>query len=609
MANKSGTSPSKAQKKKDAEKAAAAATGKAKAEIADRVKAKPMGPDEDYRTLATEWRERGNNVEYDTIIGEVTGPEPDKYLAYKYVWNGDEVRPEDAIAALTARLETGAVHVEASNLSAPFACSGVTGSQYGSKGGGCTVLISKGLRLEPGHAFHYRFGAVGDEEPLVLDSELWLDPLCGLAGSWLGVICGDFTQKVWNPKQRCADLSRLIALGLRLPGLRFVVKNHRTDRDGWQTIAFASGSGDDKRIATKILKKGLSIDWEGWVTEAKIENSVTGARKCADENVKKASERRHTENLATDGRRIHVYKLDAAIVGDAARTAAFTEGCAKFGALAEEPGLRKSRDKCAFAWVIYEEAKGAEAAIEGLADDMSEQFSDEGIGYLSTEYSYAADKAAMKAEVPIIKVGDDKVARRLPKEVKDADPFIAAVLAQQETAAALIKQVVAPMLTGAGTLVQKESKRLSAALGKQLTHEIKPLREVMEKQSKVIEGLMKKMIQMEKSREDGGLSSSDEHEEPVKARRRAARPATAKDEAPVSSRKPTKRDRSQGQQDTVRMEEYERLMHKITATEPGEEMVKNFMGEGFLKKYRTKSVPRAAEEETESEEDGELQGY
>jgi pyruvate/2-oxoacid:ferredoxin oxidoreductase beta subunit len=101
---------------------------------------------------------------------------------------------------------------------------------------------------------------------------------------------------------------------------------------------------------------------------------------------------------------------------------------------------------------------------------------------------------------------------------KDADAYVAAVLAQQATAAALIKQVVIPVVEGAKKAVKAEGIRIASALTRQLTVELRPMRMELEKQSKAMEELMKKVSRMKPGRSTRADSESDEP--PPKPRRR-----------------------------------------------------------------------------------------
>ena len=491
----------------------------------------------------------------------------------------------------------------ASLLSQPFECPGVTGNTGKTRGGGCTIFIDKTRIIKPGQRCHYKYAAAEGCDALELDGELWPDPLCGLAGTKLGVIVGDFHTKTFDAKLRCADLTRLLGarLAVKAPGLNFSVKNQKSPKFGWQLVAYGTGSGEDKRKAIAALRKGLDIEWEGWLRPAKLENSPTLAKKSNEENAGLASNRIYEENLAVDGRKIHVYKVNPAVIGDAEMIAKFTEECTKFGPLCGEPGFRTSRDNYAFSWIVYADAAHAENAMQddALAAALSEVVADEEIGFVTAEFSYAADYKARKAQAPLVDVTADKdkerglALRAAPEEV---DKFIAAVLLEQATADALIKQIVVPTTEAVTKAMKAEGNRISTALAQQL----EPLTRTMDRQAELIEALTEEMASLREPPKRRRNVSEDPrlHTRTARKVRHEATPA------PASSRKPGKRDRSQGGQDALQMEDYEEVMSKLAATQAGEALITNFMGENFIKRHRSgRSKPQMGSEEDDSSED------
>ena len=171
------------EEKRDA--AAKAVADKANQNLPVRVVATALLPHEDYRSLAAEWRDHGNKTLYDDMIEGITGDGPSMYNGYRLTWNGDEIHPDDAIRAFAEGVDDDKVHMPSSLLSAPFACSGVSGNKYGTKGGGKTIMISKSLMIKNGQRIRYRFAPDGDAEPLELIGELWPDPsVARLVSSW-----------------------------------------------------------------------------------------------------------------------------------------------------------------------------------------------------------------------------------------------------------------------------------------------------------------------------------------------------------------------------------------------------------------------------------------
>ncbi len=69
--------------------------------------------------------------------------------------------------------------------------------------------------------------------------------------------------KVFDNKLRCYDLSRLITDVLKPVDVVLAVKSIKSDREGWQLYVFALGSAEGKRQVRTVLKKGITIKWEG----------------------------------------------------------------------------------------------------------------------------------------------------------------------------------------------------------------------------------------------------------------------------------------------------------------------------------------------------------
>ena len=314
-----------------------------------KLKAKPLDRGTSYGDLATAWRRDGNEREYERMLSEATGPGPEAYAPYKIVWNDAQLRQEDVIKVATDMFGVEKVNAELSLLSPVFPCSGVSGREFGSKGGGCTLFVAKSEAVPNGLKIRYSFDAIGEDDALEMEAEVWPDPLCGLIGTRLGAISGELYQSTFDPKKRNADLQELIYKALKTPNLKFAVKNLK-DREGvWTLTAYAHGNAKDKRDAVAKLRKGVDIEWEGWVRTVKITNGGPADKKVRVEQSQKVQERIHQELTDTCDRRIHVYKLRADIVESQEMLDKFKVECEKFGILAQEPGVRTSKDGCAFA--------------------------------------------------------------------------------------------------------------------------------------------------------------------------------------------------------------------------------------------------------------------
>jgi hypothetical protein len=584
------------KKKKDDEAAAKEAAAKPKGIVA-----KAQLPHEDYKTLATEWRESGNASDYESLVKEVTGPGPNKFATYKIVWNGDSLSPADVLRGFADGTDSSMVNMEASMLAVPFACSGITGNDRGAKGGGTTIFISKSMVIKPGQIVRYRYAPDGDAEPLHLVAELWLDPLAGLMGTKLGVIVGDFHTKVFDSKMRCYDLTRLINAVLRPKDVLLTVKSIKSDREGWQLYVYALGTAEGKRVVRAALKKGINIQWEEWVKPLKI---IEGGRAAVDakaEIAKNVTARIHQQNLDTDGRRLHVYKIIAEAAADETLKTQFTEIIEKYGAVAEW-GLRPSKDGCAFAWIVYENAEDAEKAMEDDAIGTAlsiDALVNPDIGYITAEMAYAADAAARRKPVAKIVIEEKSLVSQIPA---DADKWIAGILAQQATAAALIAGVVTPVLSGVGSVMKTEGKRIAIALGKQISKEMRPVLDAVEEQAKMIKKLTKMMEKMGPAPLERKRGRRSESPAGVKATAPAPSARKVKRSDPVqppSSKKPSKRERSA---DGEKLKDFEELVNKIKSAEGGEAMLHGFMGKDFGKKQRAQSDEEMSDEEDEDED-------
>ena len=120
-------------------------------------------------------------------------------------------------------------------------------------------------------------------------------------GTKLGVISGDLYTAVWNPKLRLHNLSILLSDKLKLQDLKFAVKSIKSAERGWELIAFAHGSGLDKRKALKALKNGLlEIHWEGWTKTVKIASGEE-VKLVVEGIAKGVVDRIYNANLQTDG--------------------------------------------------------------------------------------------------------------------------------------------------------------------------------------------------------------------------------------------------------------------------------------------------------------------
>jgi hypothetical protein len=188
----------------------------------------------------------------------------------------------------------------------------------------------------------------------------------------------------------------------------------------------------------------------------------------------------------------------------------------------------------------------------------------------------------------------------------DADMWVAKVLAQQATAAALIAGVVTPVLAGVGAVMKVEGKRIAIALGKQISKEMKPVQEAVTEQGK----LLKKLTKMMRKLDTAPQSNKRDRRSGSPAATRAANAAPSARKVkrsepvqPSSSKKPGKRERSDSDGDSSKLKQYAELVTKIKAAEGGEAMLDGFMGKDFAKKHRAESDEDMQSEESDDEED------
>ena len=154
------------------------------------------------------------------------------------------------------------------------------------------------------------------------------------------------------------------------------------------------------------------------------------------EATKQVADRIDKELDTTDGRRVHVYKLTKEILEDAEMREAFWVELTTFGAVTQEPGIKSSRDGCAFSWVVFDEKEGAEAATEddALALVLStDRYTDEIFGYVNCEIVMAAESRERKLKAPLIQVKERGLVINQVTGSSDADIKIRCGDAECET--------------------------------------------------------------------------------------------------------------------------------------------------------------------------------
>ena len=418
---------------------------------------------ETYRTIAERWASGVKRADYEKMVDETVVEAPNGYAAYRFAWNGDRFSQEIAVRALGSYLGNE-LHLKASLMSQVFKTSGVAKRPYGSAGGGCTVFVKYGSDCEVGQGkkIRYKFDQEeGDAVSHVLVGDLFVDPMCGLQGKQLGVLVGDVSMTVWNPSQRIADLSQAIRRRLGIKGLRLKLKSDKVG-DEWVMNIYTRGTGEQKREAVNKLRKGIDVDYDGWVRKLTVAGGAAQAIKQNRTAGAVRSEKRDENLRLADGREMKIYKLKAELAESAELQRKVEAQCTVYGDLEKSMYFAATTDGRAWAKATYATKEDAGRADENnaLAVALStEEFADADEGFVQTELVDAefeikkkASKAASKTnDVTAAVLGGGTVGNykkaATEGDVKAIDSMIARVL-ESGRAMKVVKEQMVKEITG-----------------------------------------------------------------------------------------------------------------------------------------------------------------
>ena len=374
------------------------------------LRAEEIGDDATYKSIATKWSSSGKLDAYEKIVDEIASEGPNGYAAYRFAWNGDRLSQEICVRALGSYLGND-LHLEASLMSQVFKTSGVAGRPYGSAGGGCTVFVfGSEFEMGQGKKMKYKFDQdEGDAVSHILSCDLFVDPMCGLMGQRLGVLVGDVSMTVWNPAQRIADLARAIRRKLGIRGLRLKLRSEKVGSE-WVMNIYTRGSGVQKREAVSKFRKGIDVDYDGWIRNFTLADGAAQAIKQNRTAGEEKTEKRY-ENLRTaDGREMKIFKLKVELAESAELQKKVEAQCTVFGALEKEMyfGFTKDGTK-AWAKATYVSKEDASRANDkhALSTALStEEFADADEGFVQTELVDAEFEIQQKASKAASKTDD-----------------------------------------------------------------------------------------------------------------------------------------------------------------------------------------------------------
>ena len=133
---------------------------------------------------------------------------PAGFQPCKVTWNGNQLHPDDVIAALKSLL-CNDLDEQMSKESCPFGCTGVYRDAAGNiaknsamSGGGCVLFIRRRMHVSLGKRVRYVFAPEGEGVALKMVADLWPAPLAGVQGSRMRELIGDSYMKVFDSCRR-----------------------------------------------------------------------------------------------------------------------------------------------------------------------------------------------------------------------------------------------------------------------------------------------------------------------------------------------------------------------------------------------------------------------
>ena len=153
-----------------------------------------------YEDMRTSWLS-DSKTDYEERLKTVPDG-PSGFQPCRVAWNGNQLHPDDVIAAFKSLLGNDLDEVM-SKASCPFGCTGVYRDAAGNisknadkSGGGCVLFIRRRRHVSLGKRVRYVFAPEGEGAALKMVADLFPAPMAGVLGSRLGELIGDSFMKV-----------------------------------------------------------------------------------------------------------------------------------------------------------------------------------------------------------------------------------------------------------------------------------------------------------------------------------------------------------------------------------------------------------------------------
>ena len=457
-----------------------------------------------YDDMRTSWQSDSKVDYYERLKTIPDGPAG--YQPCRVAWNGNQLHPEDVIAAFKALLGND-LDEEMSKASCPFGCKGVHYDAAGNmsknavkSGGGCILFIRRRRHVSPGKRVRYVFAPEGEGVALKMVADLFPAPMAGVLGSRMGELIGDYYMKVFDWRRRDQELTVEINKALKMPELKVEVRSQKV-QGNWALMVWTEGSGSARAAANRKLKNGVVVLFEGMNRPMKI--AASGESNYKVKRVQQDSKRTSMVDEINDtkGRRIKAYKLKAEAAEDAELQGKIKEQLEVFGQV-ESSKIRPSKDGCSWLLAVYAEADAAVAACEddAIADALTaEGLADPDQGFAVCELCDAERDIAYleKKSVATVKKkgGVATYLQAANGDTADVDAMLAGLLRSEKTTKELLQQVVNPTVAGVKTELVATGRKVVTAMNKVLKSEVKSLKQDMMDMKKDMKTLLQNVLE------------------------------------------------------------------------------------------------------------------
>jgi hypothetical protein len=432
-----------------------------------------------------------------------------KLIAYKVGWSSNAVRPQDVLEVLCAELGEGAIDREASGLTRVFECAGVAG-QTGRNGGGMTIFATREIEEQRVFQRGLKYREEGGWAEVDLEVDAWEDQLRGQRGIELGILLGDWYDA--RPMRVCnAEIARKlqgvaeewkVQVQVSVRNVNIGKSFAKGDAVWVRKVYVLGGQKAQKVFDRRLRKEGRVVDYFGSRQLLKI-----GDQKAAQEDKNKQgaelSARRREKIRASEGRRLHIYRLNLGLVGSDMRLRELRAKCALYGEV-EECGIKETRKgrPQAWAWVLYRDREGAERAMEGRAlsyELSAEPFSDELVVVDMVDSTDTLQRMDKQPEVVQVGSGNGSQAVGVWSDVAREQVVkrqIADMLRAQEVSKALEETIGAAIGRNVGGAMRAAEDRLGGRIGQvqdTLEEEFDGMREMMKEMKKMMREVKESM--------------------------------------------------------------------------------------------------------------------